>query len=122
MGLTLAAFPVALAILYQPTGQFLIRIDERMLEITVALVFAVVILHLRGIDHRVMTNRLLVPISFCGTMCYSVLVARLFFLGVELSFLNSSPAASHPSQHPLKTPEAIVSQQANLARGTSLER
>jgi peptidoglycan/LPS O-acetylase OafA/YrhL len=72
LGLTLTAFPVALAILYRPTRQFLIRTDERMLEITFAFVFAVVILHLRRIDHHITTNRLLVPISFCGTMCYSL--------------------------------------------------
>jgi hypothetical protein len=42
----------------------------------------------------------------------SVVAARLFFLGVERHFLNSPPAmAPNTSQHPLKTPERIVSQQ-----------
>jgi peptidoglycan/LPS O-acetylase OafA/YrhL len=150
-GLTVAAFPMALAILYQPLRRFFIRTDERILEIAVAFVFAVVILHLRRIDQHIRANRLLVPISFCGTMCYSlylihwpvvkvvshalaiwgvtsplatltlvfplcvvasVVAARLFFLGVERHFLNSPPAmAPNTSQHPLKTPERIVSQQ-----------
>jgi len=68
--MTVALFPLVAGLLYRPPRTFLIR--YRLSEALAAFVFGVALLHLRKFDHRIMRSRLLAPISWCGSMCYSL--------------------------------------------------
>lgn len=108
--MTVASFLIVAGLLYRPTRAFLVH--QRILEALAAFVFGVALLHLRKFDHRIMRSRMLAPISWCGSMCYSLYlvhypVATTTSRALAVFGVNS-PAATLTLVIPLSVLSSIV--------------
>ena len=46
------------------------------IEVVAALLFAAILVHLQPFDSRITNNRAVIPISWCGSMCYSLYLSH----------------------------------------------